>query len=155
MFNNQSSQPVRQADHAVCANSAGCLNSKGFSLIELLIALAVLAFGMLAAASMQYSAIRNNTKGNIYTQANMLAKTKLEYLKNLDIDSDELIANATPYSDPTLIDDNEQPGGIYSRQWLIEDLGDQARTITVTVQWTRLGETRSVQLVSNTRGSGV
>lgn len=155
MFNNQSNPPVQQTDHAVCPKSAVYRDSKGFSLIELLIALAVLAFGMLAAASMQYSAIRNNTKGNIYTQANMLAKTKLEYLKNLDIDSDELIANATPYADPTLIDDTEQPGGIYSRQWLIEDLGDQARTITVTVQWTRLGETRSVQLVSNTRGGGV
>ena len=149
MFNNQSTQPIQQTDQSVCGNS------KGFSLIELLIALAVLAFGMLAAASMQYSAIRNNTKGNIYTQANMLAKTKLEYLKNLDIDSDELLASPDPYSDPTLIDDNEQPGGIYSREWVIEDLGDQARTITVTVEWTRLGETRSVQLVSNTRGGGV
>jgi len=118
-----------------------------------MIAMAILAFGMLAAASMQYSAISNNTKGNIYTQANMLAKIKLEYLKNLDIDSDELLAGN--YNDPTLIDDNEQPGGIYSRDWLIEDLGSQARTITVTVQWTRLRETRSVQLVSNTRGSGV
>ena len=149
MFNNPSTQTVQQPDQPVCGNS------KGFSLIELLIALAVLAFGMLAAASMQYSAIRNNTKGNIYTQANMLAKTKLEYLKNLDIDSAELVASPDPYSDPTLIDDNEQPGGIYSREWIIEDLGDQARTITVTVQWTRLGETRSVQLVSNTRGGGV
>ena len=149
MLNKPSSQIDQNTDRPECSNS------KGFSLIELLIALAVLAFGMLAAASMQYSAIRNNTKGNIYTQANMLAKTKLEYLKNLDISSDELVASTDPYSDPTLIDDNEQPGGIYSRQWLIEDLGDQARTITVTVQWTRLGETRSVQLVSNTRGSGV
>ena len=149
MFNNQSTQTVKKADRSVCGNS------KGFSLIELLIAMAVLAFGMLAAASMQYSAIRNNTKGNIYTQANMLAKTKLEYLKNLDIGSDELLASTDPYSDPTLIDDNELPGGIYSREWLIQDLGSQARTITVTVHWTRLGETRSVRLVSNTRGSGV
>ena len=149
MFNKPPNQTVQKNERSACGNS------KGFSLIELLIAMAVLAFGMLAAASMQYSAIRNNTKGNIYTQANMLAKTKLEYLKNLDINSDELLANATSYSDPTLIDDNEQPGGIYSRQWLIQNLGDQARTITVTVTWTRLGETRSVQLVSNTRGSGV
>jgi prepilin-type N-terminal cleavage/methylation domain-containing protein len=147
MFNSQAKQRVLKADRSISGNSSG------FSLIELMIAMAILAFGMLAAASMQYSAISNNTKGNIYTQANMLAKIKLEYLKNLDIGSDELVAGN--YNDPTLIDDNEQPGGIYSRDWLIEDLGSQARTITVTVQWTRLGETRSVRLVSNTRGSGV
>ena len=76
-------------------------NSSGFSLIELLIAMAILAFGMLAAASLQYSAIRNNTNGNIYTQANMLAKAKLEYLKNLNIDSPELIISAAWYSEPS------------------------------------------------------
>ena len=147
MCNKPTTHPVRHSEPTVSGNT------KGFSLIELMIAMAILAFGMLAAASMQYSAISNNTKGNIYTQANMLAKIKLEYLKNLDIHSDELVAGN--YTDATLIDDNEQPGGIYSRQWSITDLGAQARTITVTVQWTRLGETRSVQLVSNTRGSGV
>ncbi len=147
MFNSQTKQRLPEANRSTSGNSSG------FSLIELMIAMAILAFGMLAAASMQYSAISNNTKGNIYTQANMLAKIKLEYLKNRDIDSDELVAGN--YNDPTLIDDIEQPGGIYARDWLIEDLGSQARTITVTVQWTRLRETRSVQLVSNTRGSGV
>jgi len=147
MCNKPTIQPVRQSVPAVPANT------RGFSLIELMIAMAILAFGMLAAASMQYSAISNNAKGNIYTQANMLAKIKLEYLKNLDIHSDELAAGN--YTDATPINDHEQPGGIYSRQWTIADLGSQARTITVTVQWTRLGETRSVQLVSNTRGSGV
>lgn len=130
-------------------------NSSGFSLIELLIAMAILAFGMLAAASMQYSAIRNNTNGNIYTQANMLAKTKLEFLKNLNIDSAELIASEDWYAEPTLIDENEQPGGIYERRWLIQELGTQARTITMVVEWSRLGDTRRVELVANTRGSGV
>jgi prepilin-type N-terminal cleavage/methylation domain-containing protein len=130
-------------------------NAGGFSLIELIIAMAILAFGMLAAASMQYSAIRNNTNGNIYTQANMLAKAKLEYLKNLDIDSAELTVSGDWYSEPSLIDENEQPGGIYSRQWLIQELGTQARTITVRVEWSRFGDARRVLLVSNTRGSGV
>ena len=140
---------VQKTNHALSGNSSG------FSLIELMIAMAILAFGMLAAASLQYSAIRNNTRGNIYTQANMLAKTKLEYLKNLNIDSPELLPSGTPYSDPTPIDDNEQPGGIYNRQWDIEALGAQARTITVRVIWTRFGQARRVVLISNTRGSGL
>ena len=51
-------------------------NQKGFSIVELMIALAILALSMLAAASMQYGSIRNNTSGNMVTQANMLAKAK-------------------------------------------------------------------------------
>jgi prepilin-type N-terminal cleavage/methylation domain-containing protein len=149
MYNRNNIKRLKRDRHVVTGNSSG------FSLIELMIAMAILAFGMLAAASMQYSAIRNNTNGNIYTQANMLAKAKLEYLKNLDIDSPELISKVDPYNDPGLIDENEQPGGIYLRQWWIQDLGTQARTITVRVEWTRFGDTRSVVLVSNTRGSGV
>jgi prepilin-type N-terminal cleavage/methylation domain-containing protein len=125
----------------------------GFSLIELLIAMAILSIGMLAAASMQYSAIRNNTNGNIYTQANMLAKTRLESLKNLDIDSPDLAAGT--YSDPTAIDENEQPGGIYNRSWTITNLGTLSRHVTVTVQWSRYGQTRSVVISSSTRGNGI
>ncbi|UCE54281.1 MAG: prepilin-type N-terminal cleavage/methylation domain-containing protein [Desulfobacterales bacterium] len=128
-------------------------NANGFSIIELLFAMAVLAFGMLAAASLQYSAIRNNTNGNIYTQANMLAKTQLEFLKNLDIGSANLAVG--DYNDGALIDENGQPGGIYNRFWTITQLGTQARRITVTVEWTRLGDTRQVVVGSNTRGSGI
>jgi prepilin-type N-terminal cleavage/methylation domain-containing protein len=128
-------------------------NANGFSIIELLFAMAVLAFGMLAAASLQYSAIRNNTNGNIYTQANMLAKAQLEFLKNLDIGSANLAVG--DYNDGALIDENGQPGGIYNRFWTITQLGTQARRITVTVRWTRLGDSRQVVVSSNTRGSGV
>jgi prepilin-type N-terminal cleavage/methylation domain-containing protein len=63
---------------AICCSKG----SSGFSFIELLIAMAILSMGMLAAVSMHFGSARNNTKGNIYTQANMLAKTQLETLKN-------------------------------------------------------------------------
>jgi type IV pilus assembly protein PilV len=126
---------------------------KGFSLIELLIAMSVLAIGMLAAASMQYSAVRNNTSGNVSTQAAMLAKAQLEMLKNQDIDSAALAPG--DYSDPTPMDENGNPGGIYNRFWRIDSLGTSARRIRVTVQWTKFGGPRSVVLRSNTKGSGV
>ena len=131
----------------------GSANVKGFSLIELMFAMAVLTFGMLAAASLQYSTARNNTHGNIYTQANMLAKTQLEFLKNSDITSADLAVGT--YNDGALIDENGQPGGIYNRSWAITQLGTQARRITVTVEWTRLGQKRQVVVSTNTRGSGV
>ena len=126
---------------------------KGFSLIELLIAMSVMALGMLAAASMQYSAVRNNTTGNTSTQATMLAKTQLEMLKNQNIGSTALAVG--DYNDPSPIDANGNPGGIYNRTWRIDPLGVSARRIRVIVEWTKFGSTRRVIVRSNTRGSGL
>ena len=125
----------------------------GFSLIEMLIAMSVLAFGMLAAASMQYSTVRNNTTGNTSTQANSLAKAQLEMLKNQDIGSTALAVG--DYVDPSPIDASGNPGGIYNRSWRINPLGTSARRIRVTVVWTKFGSTRRVIVRTNTRGSGV
>lgn len=133
-------------------------NAKGFSFIELLIGMGILAMGMLAAVSMQFGSVRNNTKGNIYTQATMLAKTQLETLKNQGIDG--LVARVDPYpsanpADIPRVDEFGNVGGLFRRSWTIENLGTDARRITVTVQWTRLGQPGLVVLTSNTKGSGV
>ena len=125
----------------------------GFSLIEMLIAMSVLAFGMLAAASMQYSTVRNNTTGNTATQANSLAKAQIEMLKNQDIASTALAVG--DYVDSTPIDANGNPGVIYNRSWRIDPLGTSARRIRVTVEWNKFGRTRRVIVRSNTKGSGV
>ncbi len=124
-------------------------NQNGFSLIEILIAMAILALAMLAAASMQFGSIRNNASGNMVTQANMLAKAQMEVLKNtVDITA---LADGVENS----IDASGQPGGIYNRSWTVSNLGTTARRITVTVQWSRRGKSRSIILSSNTRGNGV
>jgi type IV pilus assembly protein PilV len=82
-------------------------NQNGFSLIEVLIAMAILAISMLAAATMQFSSIRNNASGNMVTQANMLAKAQMEVLKNTaDVTT---LASGTQNN----IDPDGQPGGIY------------------------------------------
>lgn len=124
-------------------------NQIGFSLVELLIALAILALAMLAAASMQFGSIRNNASGNMVTQANMLAKSKMEELKNTT-DLSTLTSGAEAG-----INAAGQAGGIYNRSWTIENLGTTARRITVTVSWTKGSRTRRIRISSNTRGNGV
>ena len=124
-------------------------NQNGFSLIEILIAMGILALAMLAAASMQFSSIRNNASGNMATQASMLAKAQMEVLKNT--------SDITTLADgvENNIDANGQPGGIYNRSWTVANLGATARRITVTVQWSKRGKSRRIVLSSNTRGNGV
>jgi prepilin-type N-terminal cleavage/methylation domain-containing protein len=124
-------------------------NQKGFSLVELLIAMAILALAMLAAASMQFGSIRNNASGNMVTQANMLAKAKMEELKST-ADLTTLTSGAEAG-----INAAGQAGGIYNRSWTVENLGTTARRITVTVQWTKGHQTRTIRISSNTRGNGV
>jgi len=132
----------------------------GLTLIELMIAMAILALCMMAAVSLHFGTARNNTNGNIITQANMLAKAQLEILKSLniaDLGQGGPFPNADLSSIP-LISPEGQNGGIFRRYWTIENLGTDARRITVTVEWSRplmLGGQRRVVISSNTKGNGV
>ena len=123
----------------------------GFTLIEVLIAIGVFSIGILAVASMQLWNTKNNTTGNIMTQATMLARAQIEQLKNA---SDP--ATLSNGSDPGLIDANGNPGGIFSRAWTVTNPlgGNTSRRIQVTVNWNRRGQNRSVVLTTITRGNG-
>jgi prepilin-type N-terminal cleavage/methylation domain-containing protein len=123
----------------------------GFTIIELMIAMAIFSVGILSVVSLQITSARNNSTGNIRTQANMLAMTQLEILKNQEIGT--LLPGT--YNDSSSLNEHGLPGGIYSRSWSIIDLGTGARAISVTVQWQRGGRTNRVEVLTNTRGNGV
>jgi len=61
------------------------LNKKGFTLIEMLVGLVLLAIGLLAIAGMQITSVRGNFFSGNMTQASILAQDRLETLKNLPI----------------------------------------------------------------------
>jgi type IV pilus assembly protein PilV len=115
----------------------------GYSLIEVLVAMAIFSIGILAVASMVQSTTRNNTKGNVLTQATMLARGKIEELKRIT----DVSTLADGVEDN--IDASGSPGGIYRREWDISN-GPTAdsRKIVVTVSWTRENQTRSVILTT-------
>ena len=129
-------------------------NQKGYMLIEALISIAIFSIGFLAVATLVLSATRNNTRGNILTQANMLARQSLEQLKNTP-DITTLPSDSTTTTESG-IDANGDPGGIYTRITTIEDtLGfNTSRAVEVTVNWTWQGQNRSVVLSTITKGNG-
>lgn len=129
-------------------------NPKGYMLIEALISIAIFSIGFLAVATMVLSATRNNTTGNILTQANMLARQRLEQLKNTP-DITTLPSGLTTTTESGL-DANGDPGGIYTRITTIEDTlkFNTSRAVEVTVNWTWRGRNRSVVLRTITKGNG-
>ena len=135
-------------------NGIGAKNPKGYMLMEALISIAIFAVGFLAVATLVFSATRNNTSGNLLTQANMLARQQLELLKSTP-DITTLPETLEEFSDGPW-DGNGNPGGIYTRTWTIRDaLGyNTSREIQVTVNWTWRGQNRSVVLSTLTKGNG-
>lgn len=59
-------------------------NQKGFSLLELLIGLVILAIGILAITGMQMTSIRGNFFSDNMMQASILGQDRLEQLKSLN-----------------------------------------------------------------------
>ena len=129
-------------------------NPKGYMLIEALMAIGIFSIGFLAVSALVLTATRNNTRGNILTQANMLARQQLEQLKNTP-DITDLDAEPTTTTESG-IDAYGDPGGIYTRTTTIEDtLGfNTSRAVEVSVNWTWQGQNRSVVLRTITKGNG-
>ena len=133
-------------------SNRSAITDRGFTLIEVLIGITIFAIGIMAVAKMQYGTARNNTTGNIVTQATQLARAQMEALKNTsDVTS---LASAPDPNNPIDLEGNA--GGIFTRSWTVTNPlgGSTSRQIEVTVSWTRRGQTRSVVLTSITRGNG-
>ena len=100
------------------------MNKKGFTLIEVLIGLTILAVGLLVIAGMQMTSIKGGSFSHHVSQATILAQDKIEELKNL------------PYSMLTSQDYATVPDTVFSRKYdVVEDPGNSIKTITVTVKW--------------------
>jgi prepilin-type N-terminal cleavage/methylation domain-containing protein len=99
----------------------------GFTMIELLIALAVLSVALLGIGSMVYSVMASTSVSKGMTMATTLMQDKMESLKN------------TVVSSLTTGNDTVQLGNVsYLRQWTVSPSANR-RTITVTVSWNDRG----------------
>lgn len=104
------------------------MNPKGFSLIEVLIGLLILAFGLLAIAGLQIASTRGNFFSNNLMQATYIAQDRLEFLQNLPATSSQL--NAGNYNDGS----TTIGGVVYNRNYTITANGN-LRIINYTVSW--------------------
>lgn len=134
----------------------------GFTVIEVMIAITILAIGLLGIASMQMNAIRGNSLSDNITCALALAEDKMEELMGLDYsdpaledsvyeNNDNLIEVAKGQVDKqeALIDETGKlNAGHFRRVWNIADDTpiDDNKTVTVIVLWDK--ERHQVSLTS-------
>jgi prepilin-type N-terminal cleavage/methylation domain-containing protein len=112
-------------------------NQTGFTLLEILFALAIFAFGVLAVASMQMHAIRANNFSDTLTEATTLASDRMEKFMALN------------YGDPDLDLGAHAPVtiGHHTISWNVAagPLADTKR-VSINVTWSERGSQRTVQM---------
>ena len=114
------------------------MKSNGFTLIEILIAVIILAFALLALAGLMVTTTRNNSLGGHMTEGATFAQDKLEEFR------------ATPFDN--ILSDNDQKTGAngiqYTRSWIVAtNPGNNLKTVTLTVNWTDKND-HSIRVVS-------
>lgn len=109
------------------ANIFGQVNNRGFTLLEVLFALAIFSIGILAIASMQISSINGNSAARMQTEATTLATARLEQLSALPYDHELL----DPYND----NPHQATSGSYTIVWNVSDDDPipETKTINITV----------------------
>lgn len=105
------------------------MKSKGFSLIEVLIALVILSIAFLALAGLMVQTTKNNSFGGRITEAATFAQDKLEELR-----ATSWVA-ITPGSDRKT---GSAIGTDYARNWTVtpNPTNGNLKEIAVTINWT-------------------
>jgi len=107
-------------------------DNRGFTIVEVMIGMAIFIIGYLAVGSMQLMAIRGDASARKVTEAASLAADRMETLLVLPYDN---IASGGPVAE-----------GAYTISWQV-DPGTLANTknITVKVEWRHAGSAREFE----------
>lgn len=122
------------------------MNKKGFSLLELIIAIAVLTIGLIGVLQIFPIGLRASQRAGMITRASFLAQNKMEDIKLAGFDAMTELPPRIPLSGKdgdfewvVKIDNVSLEG--------VESSGDM-RKITVTVSWPERNATRSKDFIT-------
>ena len=126
------------------------LKARGFTLLEVMMSMAIFSIGILAIVGIQHMIVRGNTNGNVVTEQLMLAQRVMEQLKNNSAPSSLLSSVQNG------VDMNEDNGGPYDVTSTITNPigGNSSRFITVTVTKNGPGG-HPLTIQSLTHGNGI
>jgi type IV pilus assembly protein PilV len=120
-------------------------NSRGFSLLEVLLGITVFMIGMLGVTALNISSLKSTTFAGNMSEAVIIAGDRLEKLMGInDFEHGDLTAGDHP--DP---DNPIGRNGMYTVSWnvVIDDpLPERTKTVNVTVEWDIKGTTRTMSM---------
>jgi len=132
-------------------------DNKGFTMIEVLLAMAIFLIGFLAVGSMQISSVNANSNARLRTSASVLAGDIVEQLLRCPYESATCSLIRTGYSelDPLAFGahgpfdddpDGSGPDRSYEVRWFVAN-GPEAnsKAVDVIVGWRKRGRDNSVQ----------
>jgi type IV pilus assembly protein PilV len=132
--------------HDLLFRSKGSSPECGFTVLEAVFAISILAVGILAVASLQGSAIRSNGSAVELADATARISSQLEALTLLPFTAPELESEGNPHGPVA--------SGPYNITWKVYSLTGNSKTIDITVRWNDRGVTKELSLrhiLSNNR----
>jgi type IV pilus assembly protein PilV len=141
---------------------------EGYTLVEVLVALGILGFGLMAVATMQVTAIKTNARASGMSQGLTLAQAKVEELMNLPyIDLIDTTGDGTDEDDGFGLNNTVDPAdecnnpvsdGFWPNPWdctakyrlfwnvAVDEPVTDSRTIRVIVTWIERGKEKRISL---------
>jgi prepilin-type N-terminal cleavage/methylation domain-containing protein len=126
------------------------MNDRGFSLLEVVVALGIFSIGILAIAGLQITATSGNAKARFKTEAATLAQDVVERLLAIDYVRDELPAVRSEFN--TAANGTrayQDPSRRYTIDWTVSGADtpiNRAITVNVSVRWWAYGIPRRYNL---------
>lgn len=115
-------------------------NENGFTLVEILCAICILTFGLLAVGTMQISSIRGNHFAGKVTHGTYVACDKMEDLMSLSY------SHADLETEVLHVDPSPPAGHEVSWDVVADSPLPDTKTVTVTVTWLEHGAQKTVSV---------
>lgn len=112
----------------------------GFTLVEVLVAMFLVAIGLLAVATMPVTVIRGNSQAQHITESSFNGMGEIEQLMILENTQVDLAAGA---HGPVNVAGNS--GVTYSVSWTVADTTAYTKNVSVSVSWTDKGASKQSQ----------